>query len=79
MHTYTFLYKVPESSETHEMQVKSSCFLVAAERFREVVEKCFCRFDLVQAYGEGGAPLYLGHPAEQFRDQFCTRQTEVSP
>lgn len=73
MHTYTFLYKVRGDPEVHEMEVVSCSFLTAAERFREVVENRFGSFDLVQAYGPGGAPLYLQNPREQFRDQFGAR------
>jgi len=73
MSTYSFLYKVPGDSTVHEMEVVSCSFLVAAEKFREVVENRYRSFDLVQAYGPGGAPLYLGNPQEQFRDQFDAR------
>lgn len=79
MHTYTFLYKVPGDSAVHEMEVVSCSFLVAAEKFREVVENRHGRFDLVQAYGENGAPLYLGNPQEQFRDQFGARLAGGAP
>lgn len=78
MQSFTFIYTVPGDSEVHEMQVVSSCFLVAAERFREVVENRYRSFDLVQAYGPGGAPLYLGNPQEQFRDQFGARHVGAS-
>jgi len=78
MHTFQFLYTVPESSKVKEMQVVSSCFLVAAEMFREIIEDRYHRFDLVQAYDEQGAPLYLGNPQEQFRDELGARYAGVS-
>jgi len=78
MHTFQFLYKVPESSTVKEMQVVSSCFLVAAEMFREIIEDRYNRFDLVQAYDEEGAPLYPGNPQEQFRGEFGARYAGMS-
>lgn len=65
MNTYKFLYKVPGDSAVRELQVVSSCFLAAAERFREIIESRHRYFNLVQAYDEEGAPLYKGNLQER--------------